>query len=136
VNAARPYLPLPELHLVGVADPGKPNLERIVIRPTQQLNLNGYGLAVGVSAGAAGASPIFDNCFWFPAIVVQPPSWVLIYTGPGEQRSSDWQGEAVLNLHWQRKFTVFTLEFLVPVLFRVEGAAVGQLLTPPYRLTQ
>ncbi len=129
--AAGPYLPLPELYLVGVADPGKANLERIVIRPTQPLNLNGYGLAVGVSAGSAGASPIFDNCFWFPAIEVQPPSWVLVYTGPGQEGNADWQGEAVLNLHWQRQYTVFTFEFLVPVLFRVEGAAVGRLLTPP-----
>jgi hypothetical protein len=37
-----------ELTIVGVADPGIPNQERIIIRQTQTVNLAGFGLYLGV----------------------------------------------------------------------------------------
>jgi hypothetical protein len=129
---ATPNFPLTELHIVGVANPGKPNVERIVIRPTQQVNLNGYGIALGVSAGL-GARPMLDNCFWFPEVEVVPPSWILVYTGKGVPHKSQWQGTDVLIFHWQRDYVVFTREIVVPVLFRIAAATVGHLLTEPFR---
>jgi hypothetical protein len=127
---AYPNLVIPELHLVGVADPGSANSERVVLRPTQSIRLHGYGLTVGIPAErGGGALPLFDNCFWFPDIQVAPPSWVLVFTGKGNVQESIWQsGERVLALHWQRWFTIFGNRNLVPVLFRVDGSAVGPLL--------
>ena len=130
---AQPHLPIPELHVVGVADAGVPNSERVVLRPTQPLSLLGYGVAVGISARTStpSAHPLHDSCFWFPAIEVAPPSWILIFTGKGEFKESEWEGQAVHTFHWGRQYTVFTHELIVPVLFRLDGATVGGLLSTP-----
>lgn len=126
---ASPRGPIPELHLIGVADAGVVNLERVVLRPTQPLSLNGYGIAVGVGADGEGAYPVYDNCYWFPEITVSPPSWIIVFTGKGSWNTGRWHtGEDVTYLHWQRQFTVFNAPNLLPVLFRVDGAVVSSQL--------
>ena len=125
-----PVSVFPELHFVGVADPGVPNLERIVIRPTQEVDLLGYGVALGVGSLEEGAQPIFDNCFWFPSRIVTPPSWILIYTGTGTLRITEEGGQTVHNLHWQRSHTMFNNPNLIPILFRLDAAIVGRVLHP------
>ena len=126
---AYPSLITHELTLLGVADPGKPNLERIVLRPTQPINVSGFGLTVGLPNPQAGAYPLFDNVFWFPDLAIAPPSWILVYTGKGQPQNSYLpNGEQALTLHWQRPYTVFHDPRLVPVLFRAEGVIVGQQL--------
>jgi len=119
---------LPELHFVGVADPGVPNYERIVLRPTQDVELLGYGVALGIGSLEFGAKPVFDNCFWFPSGVVAPPSWVLIYTGRGTPQILEDRGETLHTFHWQRPYTLFTRHDLVPILFRLDSALVGRVL--------
>lgn len=118
---------LPDLRVVGLVDAGVPNSERIVIRPNRQVSLAGFGLAVGISAGDAGALPIYDNVFWFPDILVEPPAWLFLYTGKGTMRQTTFSsGEPALVFHWQRPYVVFSHPELVPVLFRVGFAEVGK----------
>lgn len=126
---ATPNLVIPELHLVGVADPGVPNQERVVLRPTQNLRLHGYGLCIGIPSTGLGAQPLFDNCFWFPNVEINLPSWILVFTGKGNFGTSKWHtGEDVYSFHWQRPHTVFESRQVVPILFRVDGSVVGPIL--------
>lgn len=117
-----------ELALVGLADASVANKERVILRPTQLTSLREFGLVVGVrDPGTDGAKPLFDNTFWFPDLHVAPPSWVLVYTGPGTPREDTLpNGDRVLTLFWQRKQVVFTRPELVPILFRVGAANVGR----------
>jgi hypothetical protein len=71
------------------------------------------------------------RCFWFPDIEVAPPSWVVLFTGPGKTKATtNEQGESVLALHWQRPNVIFTGAKVVPVLFRVDGSVVGPVTVP------
>jgi hypothetical protein len=118
------YLPpVFELSLVGIADRGVPNHERIVLRPTEAV----FGVALGVQSAADLATPVIDQFFWFGELVVSPPSWVVIYTGPGEfQESRDPQtGQLVYAFHWGKPSTVFTMPKVVPIVFRMSGVLLG-----------
>lgn len=119
-----------ELALIGVADPGIANSERIVLRPTQTMNLTSFAVALGVfDTETGGAKPIYDNVYWFRDIVVSPPSWILLYTGKGEpQELTLPSGERVITLFWQRDRTMFGHPALVPILFQLGGAVVGRRL--------
>ncbi len=119
-----------QLALIGVADPGQPNSERIVLRPMQTVPLNGFGIAVGVfDPSTGGAKAVFDNVFWFPEITVQVPSWILVYTGKGESQEVILpSGERARTLFWQRSNTVFAHQLVVPVLFQMGGATIGRRL--------
>ena len=126
------YVPAPisELMLIGVAKPGVSNEERIVLRPTQSVRLADFLLAVGSpDPKTGGAFPIFDNVFWFPDVFITPPSWVLVYTGPGtSQQTTLPNGESVLTLFWQRGTTIFNANNLVPILLRPGAVVVGRRL--------
>lgn len=123
------YSPLviPELTILGVAHPGVPNEERVVVRPTESVQLGEFGIAVGLFVPeTGGARPLFDNVFWFPNHVLAPPAWILVYTGKGEPKQTMLpSGETVVTLFWQRAITVFDGPNVVPVLFRLGGAVVG-----------
>ena len=120
-----------DLKVVGLADAGVANSERIVIRPNRQVSLAGFGLAVGISAGDAGALPIHDNVFWFPDMLIEPPAWLFIYTGKGTMRQTTMpSGEPAIVFHWQRPYVLFGHPDFVPVLFKVAFAEVGKRLGP------
>jgi len=125
-----PSLVVTDLSIIGVADPGIPNQERIALRPMQTTLLSQFGVAVGVfDSATGGARLLFDNVFWFPDKVVMPPSWVLIFTGPGQPRDLVLDdGQQGHTFFWQRKTTLFHDVRLVPVLIRVGGAIVGHRL--------
>jgi hypothetical protein len=67
-----------EITLVGVADPGVATQERVLLRPTEETTIAGLGLAVGVPASGGGAYTVFDNVYWFPSEMVEPPSWIIL----------------------------------------------------------
>lgn len=121
---------IPELALIGIVDAGKPNEERIAIRPTQLASLQGAGLAVGLfDQETSGARPMFDNVFWFPDVVVCPPAWILVYTGPGMPRETTMDdGTKVFTYFWHRSQTIFGDPRLAVILFRLSGAVVGRQL--------
>lgn len=121
----------PFLRVVGLFDSGVPNGERIVLEPTFRASLIGHGLAVGIDAGDAGAFPIYDNVFWFPDIIVEPPSRIFIYTGKGStEHTKAADGVPALVFHWQRQTTVFDHPDIVPVLFQLVSATVVQKVPP------
>jgi hypothetical protein len=73
-----------------------------------------------------GARPIFDQCYWFPESRVLAPAWIQVYTCRGVFAESEWEGAPVLSFHWQRPYTVFDVESLVPILLRLDGVTVGR----------
>ena len=119
--------PIHELMIIGVANPGSQNQERILIRPTQAVNLGSFGLCLGVIKANGMLVPLWDDFFWFGDIVVTAPSWIIVYTGPGlyqQSRLPDTAEEAH-TFHWGKTFTVFGVEGIVPALFRFDGISIG-----------
>src|SRR5438105_869754 len=108
----------PDLEILGVADPGVPNAERILIRPTRTVSLIGFGIAMGLFISREqGAMPIHDNVFWFPDMIVEPPALLFVYTNAGKVLQTTLEsGEPALVFHWHRPYVLFTDPTLVPVL--------------------
>lgn len=124
---AYPDLLLADIQVVGVFEAGIPNKERVIIRPNRQISLVGVGIAVGLSAGDAGALPLFDNVFWFPEIIVEPPTWIFVYTGKGKTRQTTLATkDPALVFHWQRNATVFIKPDIVPIVFQVGFSEVAK----------
>lgn len=126
--------PIHELTIVAVADAGNPDHERIAIRPTQSVNLAGFGLYLGQLKPNGMIRPYSDQFFWFGEAVVAPPSWIIVYTGPGnfQQTRMPGTGEETYVFHWGKSFTLFGIPGVVPVLFRFDGILIGsQPYSPP-----
>lgn len=118
-----------ELVIQDVYDRGVPNQERILIRPTQAVNMGQYGIMLGVkdSQTIESALPVNDCLFWFGDGIVEPQSWIFIYTGPGTGRKTEMQNkEPAYVLHWGRTHTVFANSLVVPILFRVDAVYLGR----------
>jgi len=100
--------PVFELSLVGIFDPGVPHKERIVLRPTQSVDLSNFALIVGIYINQAFV-PLKDQFFWIGSRVVAPPCWLVIYTDTGEYVETKHQetGEPVHIGHWGRATTMF-----------------------------
>lgn len=127
-------LGVPFLKVVGLYSPGVPNSERIIIRPNFKGSLAGHALAVGISAGDAGAIPLFDNIYWFQDIIVEPPAWIFVYTGKGSMRQTQLaSGEPALVFHWQRAQTVFGHPDVVPILLQAASVSVVPKFADPHR---
>ncbi len=130
--------PINELTVWGVFDPGKPNLERIIVHVEQTLNLGRYGLMLGICAANSSAFPMKDNLLWFGDGVAVAGNWIFVYTGPGQPRSevSPETQERIISVHWGRNKTIFNSADLVPILFRVDAVNVRQqTLAGPERQT-
>ena len=95
-----------DLRVVGLFDANVPNSERILIRPVLRASLAGWGIAAGFGSSDGSAFPVYDHVFWFPDIVVEPPSWIYVYTGNGQVKQTTMpNGEPAMVFHWQRKET-------------------------------
>jgi hypothetical protein len=134
------FPPVTELSLVGVIDAGVPNQERILLRPTQIVNLGEFGVLLGKPQPAGLATPFLDNFLWFGEVTIGPPSWIFVYTGPGQ-----WQrtrlaetNEDAFVAHWGRNQTVFHDPEIVPIIVRIAGVLVGgpPLATVPPQATK
>lgn len=129
--------PVHELTFVGLFDAGVPNRERLVLRPTEPLNLAGFALVVS-AVGDGGVTPLPDQFFWFGERWVVPPAWIVVFTGPGAFREGAHQetGEPVLELHWGRRNVFLSDPRLAVSLLRI-GAITTQygqhagVATPP-----
>lgn len=119
--------PIHQLSLVGVFDAGIPNMERVVLRPTQQLNLGEFGLFTGIKASNGLVTPIRDHFFWLGETWITPPAWIFVYTGTGAPRWTTMpnSGDAALVLHWGRATTMFNVPSIVPVVFRLGAIVAG-----------
>lgn len=116
-----------ELSMIGLADAGVPNQERILIRPMESIALNGFGIALGTNLNAPGGPmALFDNVFWFPAAIVTPPAWIIVFTGRGTPAEHVLPGgEKAYSFYWQRALTMFNDPSLAPILFRASTIMIG-----------
>lgn len=114
------------LQLFGVYDRGVPNKERITIKSLSNLNLAQYGLLIGTRIPNEGVEPLNNAFFWFGDGVCEAGSWIVVYTGPGENRVSKManSNEKAYVLHWGFKQTLFHDKKRVPVLFKLDEIAV------------
>jgi hypothetical protein len=123
------FNPIFEVTILAVGDPGVPNRERIILRPTETVNLGQFGMAVGIRSAENPniVLPVNDNFFWFPSIIVTTPCWVFLYTGKGsyEQTTLAGTSETAHVFHWGKDVTIFNYLELVPVLFRQSGILIG-----------
>lgn len=122
------FLPVAELAIVDVADPGVPNLERVAVRPTQLVNLSEFLLLIGWR-NEGGLVP-FD-AFYFGPKIVQPPSWILVLTGPGNNRSEVApNGELLHIFHMGRPTTIF-VKGVAAGLVRLSAVSLGPTARSP-----
>jgi hypothetical protein len=123
------FEPIWELTIVAVGDPGIPNRERVIIRPTAEINLGEYALSMGIrdDDNPNFVRPLNDHIFWFTNTIATPPLWIFVYTGKGSFRETTLEGsdEKALAFHWGRENTIFNFAQLVPVLFRTGGILIG-----------
>ncbi len=118
-----------ELVVQGVYDRGVPNQERILIRPTQPVNMGQYGIMIGSKdvVHQNSAYPFNDSLFWFGDGIVEPSNWIFVYTGPGTARKTKMANqELAYVLHWGRTHTIFANSSIIPILFRVDAVNVGE----------
>ena len=81
--------PIYEIALIRVVNPGIPNRERIILRPTEKVDLGRFAILIGLQSPVAGMlQPIPGEFFWFGDRVIEPPAWLVVYTGPGEYRET------------------------------------------------
>jgi hypothetical protein len=132
-----------ELALFSVQDRGLPNTERINLRVLGRVKLAEFILCLGAEAPGGGFFLLKDHMFWFgDEGWLEPPYWVIIYTGPGERRMTHTNSDVpALVLHWGRDRTLLGNPSLHPVLLRLGGIATESLskkpvLNPPQGLPQ
>ena len=121
-------LAIEELVVLGVYDPGVPNLERVVIQARQSVDLGSFGLMIGVRASNGAAFPLRDNVLWFGHGFIHVGDWLFVYTAPGEGRVTDLPNneEKLFSIHWGKKATIFNNHDLVPILFRMDAVQIPE----------
>ncbi len=120
--------PIYELALVGVADAGVPNAERILIRTSQPVNLAQFGVLLGLPFGMESfAQPMADQFFWFGDTFVTAPGWVILYTGPGLHQVTyvAETNEPAWVYHWGKPKTLFGSSATRPMLVRLGGISIA-----------
>src|SRR5690349_18784566 len=104
------FPPIFELSMVGIFDAGVPNQERLVIRPTERVNLAQFGVVLCVQFSNQPLFVVNDNLFWFSGVEVAPPAWIVLFTCEGAYQiaSHPKTGHPVHMFYWERKQTIFT----------------------------
>ncbi len=122
-----------ELSMIGVFDPNVPNRERIILRPTQTVELTEFAMMLGWRRQDGVLIPVPDSLFWFGNLVATPPSWLVVYTGSGSYNvgTDPQRGEEVHSFFWGRKQTIFATKDIVPIVFRIGSLGVGSLVGEP-----
>jgi hypothetical protein len=116
-----------ELSLIGLHEAGVPGQEKIVLRPTESINLAQFGILVGWKGDTGLTTPLNDNFFWFGEIVVPVPSWIVVFTGKGTFYISKHpqNGQPIYVFYWGREQTVFHHNQFVPVVFQMSTVLIG-----------
>lgn len=116
-----------ELKMVGVAEAGVPNKERVMFQVWDYgpVDLAPYFLTVGWKMPGGGGLPSFDGLCWLGDFQVAAGQWLFVYTGPGSTRSSvTTDGDPLHVVHWGREKTLFHTDGVIPILFRAGAVAV------------
>lgn len=134
--------PVWELTIVAVQDPGVAGRERVAIRPTQHVQLGEFIFAIGYQLQVQEAAPFNNLTLWFGNKEVEPPSWVIIFTGnrPPEipDAAFDYvdpnRKERILTFFLGQPNTLFDKPGVIPMLFRLGGVLLGPATVPPPHL--
>jgi hypothetical protein len=129
-------LPIFDLAIVAIADVGKPGLERIGLRPMQHVNLGDFVLALARETGPHTARPYANTSLWFGNVDVDPPAWIVVFTGsepegiisPREERDPS-TNERVIFYYMRQPTTVFDTPGVLPLLFRFSAVLFGPVPT-------
>lgn len=121
------FPPIFELSLVGLYDAGIPNRERIVIRPTEKVNLAQFGIILAFRNPNGMTTPIRDNFFWFGELEISPPSWIVVATSEGKYDllKDPVGGQDIHMFHWGRKTTIFNRPEFAPILIQLSSIVIG-----------
>jgi len=112
--------------MFGVYDPGTPNLERVVLRANLEVGLSSYFLVTGWQLTPDRALPLNADSFWFGKTSVLAGTWVVVYTGRGQQTFTTLGIEPCLVLHWNKPAVLFSVPQAIPVLIRADSVAIGR----------
>lgn len=117
-----------EIDLLGVWDRGVPNTERVVMQCHAGVELGDYCLVCGPPSPTGGIHPSPHHFYKFPFILVAPGSWIVLYTGRGQQFVAPMAGtnQPVHALYWGRDFTIFSDPAWSPALLRISGIGLSQ----------
>lgn len=118
---------LTEIGLLGVWDRGVPNKERVVMQCHAGLNLQEYCLICGPTGATGSVLPSTDHFYKFPNIHVSPNSWIVLYTGGGQQfvAHKEDTGEPVHALYWGQELTVFSDPAWRAAILRIDGIVIA-----------
>lgn len=128
------------IELYGVADAGSANMERVVLRAKEAVDLSYFGLMISMSMDDGTFVPIRDNLLWFGAATVNKGDWLFIYTAPGEFKEydlKDGSGAKIYSIHWNRTETIFQNRRLTPSLFHMNlfmPALRNDVPQPPHKV--
>jgi hypothetical protein len=121
--------PIFEFGNVSVSDPGISGKERIVFRPTEQINLAQCGLLIGWREANGVTTPLDNEFLWFGEIIVTPPSWIVVFTGQGNYNVGTFKGHPVYFYYWGKSATIFNYCEIIPLVFKFAGVQFGGHLT-------
>ena len=125
--------PIIELSMIGVLDAGVPNRERVCLRPSDSVNLAQFGLHAAIQGDKGLVTPIPNIFFWFGDMVVEPPAWLIVFTGKGQFKPtpSIEHGQPVYLFYWNLSNTIFNIPNVVPVAFKYSSILIGHNILPP-----
>lgn len=112
-----------ELSVLGIYDAGVANLERIVLRANQPVDLTYYLLVIAMKAqGDTGALPLKDNMLWLGNTNLNTGDWVYVYTAPGVAQTSELPNNSnkVVSLYWGKNQTIFQAMHLTAALVKID----------------
>jgi hypothetical protein len=117
--------PIFELGSVTVSDPGVSGKERIVFRPTEQINLVQCGILLGWRETGGITTPLNNEFFWFGEAIATPPCWIVVYTGKGQYTQGIYNGHPVYFYYWGKDTTVFNVREIIPLVIKFGGVQFG-----------
>lgn len=135
------FLPITELAIVDIADVGVPGRERVAIRPTQPVDLGQFFFVLGFQNAPNATTPFRNAGLWLGNYSVEPPAWILVFTGqpsnvnaPQPMDFVDQQiHQRVLVYHLGLPSTMFNFPGIMPVILRMTGVLLGRApMTPPH----
>jgi len=115
-----------ELEVVGVADPGVPNKERILLRTKWEIeNIQAFMVGLGVlsSEEDAQVTPLRNYVFYFTHCRPEVNSWIILYTGNGEPQTTEipTTGQRAYTFFWGFDRVLFKNPKVVPMVLRIAG---------------
>ncbi len=121
------FPPILQLTVLGLYDAGVPNSERIILRPTDTLNLAQYCIVLAHRPPQGESIIMLDNLFWFPNSDVSPPCWIVIMSGEGTNiiKTHETTGQPVHVFYWGRKATIFNAPGFIPIVVQVGAILVS-----------